>query len=102
MLRRLRTRGQPQTRRPSDVRRALATAGPLDVRTRKAINQSGPYVWSARITAVSNALGPKRLGHPVSGLLRERGHDVAVDVGRRAHLAVAEQLHDHAGVDVGG
>jgi hypothetical protein len=38
--------------------------------------------------------------HPVGRLSREGRHDVAVDVHRRAHLAVAEQLPDHPRVDV--
>nr|WP_242471126.1 MULTISPECIES: hypothetical protein [unclassified Blastococcus] len=38
--------------------------------------------------------------HPVGGLAGEGRHDVAVDVHRGAHLAVAEQLHDHPRVDV--
>jgi hypothetical protein len=38
--------------------------------------------------------------HPVGRLAGQRRHDVAVDVHRGAHLAVAEQLHDHARVHV--
>jgi serine/threonine-protein kinase HipA len=36
--------------------------------------------------------------HPVGRLVGERGHDMAVDVHRAAHLGVAEQVHDDAGM----
>jgi hypothetical protein len=38
--------------------------------------------------------------HPVGRFAGEGRHDVAVDVHGGAHLAVAEQLHDDAWVDV--
>ena len=38
--------------------------------------------------------------HPVGSFPGKGGHDVAANVHGRAHLAVAEQLHDHARVHV--
>jgi hypothetical protein len=38
--------------------------------------------------------------HAVGSLAGQGRHDVAVDVHRRAHLAVAEQLHDHSWMHV--
>jgi len=50
----------------------------------------------------SRPLVPKGCGHTVSGLLRQRRHDVAIDVGRRPHLAVPEQLHHDPWMYPGG
>jgi hypothetical protein len=42
------------------------------------------------------------LGYPVGDLPGERRHDVAVDVGRGSHLAVAKKLHHDPRMDVCG
>ena len=47
-------------------------------------------------------LAEQRRTHLVGGLLGQRRQDVAVDVGRGAHLRVPEQLHHDPGVNAFG
>jgi hypothetical protein len=67
---------------------------------RAAFVLSGASMVATGATTVPVA--PERIAHPVGGVAAEGRHDVAVRVRGRAHLCVAEHLHDHPGVNALG